>query len=117
MPAKTVEQIKAESHSLRGKITETLLQKDQSHFADEEFQLLKFHGTYQQDDRDQRASRKQQRLDKAWEFMVRSKLPGGGLSASQYLPHDPKAHELRNPTLLSTTRQQFHPPPILNADL
>ena len=117
MPAKTVEQIKAESHSLRGKITETLLQKDQSHFADEEFQLLKFHGTYQQDDRDQRASRKQQSLDKAWEFMVRSKLPGGGLTAAQYLAHDQIAGELGNGTLRITTRQGFQTHGILKGDL
>ena len=117
MPAKTVEQIKAESHSLRGKITETLQQKDQSHFADEEFQLLKFHGTYQQDDRDQRASRKQQSLDKAWAFMVRSKLPGGALTAAQYLAHDHIAGELGNGTLRITTRQGFQIHGVLKGDL
>ena len=117
MPAKTVEQIKAESHSLRGKITETLLQKDQSHFADEEFQLLKFHGTYQQDDRDQRTARKQQSLDKAWVFMVRSKLPGGALTAAQYLAHDRIAGELGNGTLRITTRQGFQIHGILKGDL
>jgi sulfite reductase (ferredoxin) len=117
MPAKTVEQIKAESHSLRGKITETLLQKDQSHFADEEFQLLKFHGTYQQDDRDQRTARKQQSLDKAWVFMVRSKLPGGALTAGQYLAHDRIAGELGNGTLRITTRQGFQIHGILKGDL
>ena len=107
MPAKNVEEIKAESHSLRGKIADTLQQNDQSHFADEEFQLLKFHGTYQQDDRDQRTSRKQQNLDKAWIFMVRSKLPGGALTAAQYLAHDRIAGELGNGTLRITTRQGF----------
>jgi len=117
MPAKTVEQIKAESHSLRGKINETLEQKDQSHFADEEFQLLKFHGTYQQDDRDQRASRKQQSLDKAWVFMVRSKLPGGALTAAQYLAHDDIAGELGNGTLRITTRQGFQTHGVLKGDL
>jgi sulfite reductase (ferredoxin) len=117
MPAKSVEQIKAESRSLRGKIAETLQQNDQSHFDDEEFQLLKFHGTYQQDDRDQRTSRKQQNLDKAWIFMVRSKLPGGALSAAQYLEHDRIAGELGNGTLRITTRQGFQTHGVLKGDL
>jgi sulfite reductase (ferredoxin) len=117
MPAKNVEEIKAESHSLRGKIADTLQQKDQSHFADEEFQLLKFHGTYQQDDRDQRVARKQQNLDKAWIFMVRSKLPGGALTAAQYLEHDRIAGELGNGTLRITTRQGFQIHGVLKGDL
>jgi sulfite reductase (ferredoxin) len=117
MPAKNVEEIKAQSHSLRGKITETLQQNEQSHFADEEFQLLKFHGTYQQDDRDQRSARKQQNLDKAWMFMVRSKLPGGALTAVQYLAHDRIAGELGNGTLRITTRQGFQTHGVLKGDL
>jgi sulfite reductase (ferredoxin) len=117
MPAKNVEEIKAESHSLRGKIAETLQQNEQSHFADEEFQLLKFHGTYQQDDRDQRSARKQQNLDKAWMFMVRSKLPGGALTAVQYLAHDRIAGELGNGTLRITTRQGFQTHGVLKGDL
>jgi sulfite reductase (ferredoxin) len=117
MPAKNVEEIKAESHSLRGKIADTLQHNDRSHFADEEFQLLKFHGTYQQDDRDQRTRRKQQNLDKAWIFMVRSKLPGGALTAAQYLAHDRIAGELGNGTLRITTRQGFQIHGILKGDL
>ena len=117
MPAKNVEEIKAESHSLRGEIADTLQQNDQSHFADEEFQLLKFHGTYQQDDRDERTRRKQQSLDKAWIFMVRSKLPGGALTAAQYLAHDRIAGELGNGTLRITTRQGFQIHGILKGDL
>ncbi|HTD14475.1 MAG TPA: hypothetical protein VK673_04815, partial [Chthoniobacterales bacterium] len=84
MSSKNVEEIKAESGSLRGTIQESL-GADSSHFSEDEYQLLKFHGTYQQDDRDQRAARKAQNQDKAWMFMVRSKLPGGDLTAAQYL--------------------------------
>jgi len=84
MASKNVEEIKAESHSLRGTIEKTLHQ-DISHFSEEEHQLLKFHGTYQQDDRDQRLARKQQNLDKTWMFMVRSKLPGGAVQRSNTL--------------------------------
>jgi sulfite reductase (ferredoxin) len=116
MSSKNVEEIKAESRSLRGAIEETLA-NDASHFSDDEYQLLKFHGTYQQDDRDQRATRKAQNQDKAWSFMVRSKLPGGALSAAQYLGHDRIAGELGNGTLRITTRQGFQTHGVLKGDL
>jgi sulfite reductase (ferredoxin) len=116
MPVKTVEEIKAESRSLRGKIAEGLHSAD-THFADDEFQLLKFHGTYQQDDRDQRIARKRENRDKAWIFMVRSKLPGGALSAAQYLEHDRIAGELGNGTLRITTRQGFQTHGVLKGNL
>src|SRR5262245_27225288 len=106
MAAKNVEQIKAESHALRGTINQAL-QGAVSHFSEEEANLLKFQVSYQQDDRDQRAKRKQENQDKAWIFMVRSKLPGGALSAQQYLQHDQIAGELGNGTLRITTRQGF----------
>ena len=116
MGSKSVEEIKAESHALRGDIQKTLF-ADASHFSEEEYQLLKFHGTYQQDDRDQRVSRKKQHLDKAWIFMVRSKMPGGALTAEQYLAHDRIAGELGNNTLRITTRQGFQLHGVLKGDL
>jgi sulfite reductase (ferredoxin) len=116
MAAKSVEEIKSESHALRGTIQETLL-GEASHFSDDEYQLLKFHGTYQQDDRDQRVPRKRQNLDKAWMFMVRSKLPGGALTAQQYLAHDRIAGDLGNGTLRITTRQGFQLHGVLKGDL
>jgi sulfite reductase (ferredoxin) len=116
MAAKSVEEIKSESHALRGTIQETLLGAG-SHFSDDEYQLLKFHGTYQQDDRDQRLPRKKQNLDKAWMFMVRSKLPGGALTAQQYLAHDRIAGDLGNGTLRITTRQGFQLHGVLKGDL
>ena len=116
MSSKNVEEIKAESRALRGTIHESLA-ADSSHFSEDEYQLLKFHGTYQQDDRDQRAARKAQNQDKAWMFMVRSKLPGGDLTAAQYLEHDKIAGELGNGTLRITTRQGFQTHGILKGDL
>ena len=116
MSSKNVEEIKAESRSLRGTIQESL-GADSNHFSEDEYQLLKFHGTYQQDDRDQRAARKAQEQDKAWSFMVRSKLPGGDLSAAQYLEHDRIAGELGNSTLRITTRQGFQTHGVLKGDL
>jgi sulfite reductase (ferredoxin) len=116
MASKTVEEIKSESHALRGTIRETLTGEG-SHFSDDEYQLLKFHGTYQQDDRDLRVPRKRQNLDKAWMFMVRSKLPGGALTAQQYLAHDRIAGDLGNGTLRITTRQGFQLHGVLKGDL
>src|SRR6516225_2199845 len=116
MAAKNVEEIKSDSSFLRGSIAATL-HSGSSHFSEEEYQLLKFHGTYQQDDRDQRAARKAQNQDKAWIFMVRSKLPGGDLTAAQYLEHDKIAGELGNGTLRITTRQGFQTHGVLKGDL
>ena len=105
-----VEEIKERSRQLRGTILSTLQNPEKDHFSEEDYQLLKFHGTYQQDDRDLRAERKKLGLDKAWMFMIRTKTPGGALTAEQYLTLDTIAKELANGTLRITTRQgiQFH---------
>ncbi len=105
----SVEEIKRDSRGLRGLIEETL-QSNASHFEEAELQLLKFHGTYQQDDRDRRAELRKQKLDKDWSFMTRTKMPGGLITAKQYLAHDDFADRLANGTLRLTTRQgiQFH---------
>ncbi|NJK90652.1 MAG: NADPH-dependent assimilatory sulfite reductase hemoprotein subunit [Blastochloris sp.] len=116
MSTKSVEEIKKESRHLRGQIVETL-KSDVSHFEEAEYQLLKYHGTYQQDDRDLRNERKKAGLDKAWSFMVRSKIPGGELSADQYLMHDKMADDLANHTLRITTRQGFQVHGILKGSL
>ena len=71
------------------------------------YQLLKFHGSYQQDDRDTRRERKKQGLDRAWQFMVRTKFPGGRLTAEQYLLADDLASTYCNNTIRITTRQDF----------
>ncbi len=104
-----VEEIKDQSRGLRGKIVPTLL-SDATHFAEEEYQLLKFHGSYQQDNRDSRRERRKQKLDKEWIFMVRTKMPAGTMSPGQYLAHDDMADHLGNATLRLTTRQgiQLH---------
>ncbi len=105
-----VEEIKENSCQLRGTIAYTLSDPNKDHFSEEDYQILKFHGTYQQDDRDLRTERKRQGLDKAWMFMIRTKTPGGALTAQQYLTLDTIADELANGTLRITTRQgiQFH---------
>src|SRR5256886_16674419 len=81
-----------------------------SHFEDEAAQLLKFHGVYQQDDRDARRQRSDAGLEPDYAFMVRCKIPGGVLTARQYLVLDELAGRYGNGTLRVTTRQdnQFH---------
>jgi len=109
MSNKSVEDIKAESRGLRGTIAEQLAAGG-THFDEETIQLIKFHGSYQQDDRDVRNQRRKEGLDKAWSFMVRSKIPGGDLSVDQYLAHDRMADELGNGSIRLTNRQgiQMH---------
>ncbi len=104
-----VEGIKDASRFLRGTLPEELA-SDADHFQSESMQLLKFHGSYQQEDRDARKSRSKAGLGKAYMFMIRLKLPGGKLTAEQYLAMDDIAGQYANGTLRLTTRQsiQFH---------
>src|SRR5713226_586240 len=104
-----VETIKEASHQLRGTIALELV-TDTDHFNDQDKQLLKFHGTYQQDDRDARKTRRKEGAGKDYIFMVRCKIPGGRLTAQQYLAVDDLAGAYGNGTLRFTTRQgiQLH---------
>jgi sulfite reductase (NADPH) hemoprotein beta-component len=72
--------------------------------------LIKFHGSYQQDDRDLREERRRQKLEPAYSFMIRTRLPGGVCSPQQWLALDEIARRYANGTLRLTTRQafQFH---------
>ena len=87
MSKASVEEIKFESNGLRGDIAESFADPALSHVEEAENVLLKFHGSYQQDDRDQRAALTKEKKEKAWSFMVRSKMPGGRISAQQWLIH------------------------------
>jgi sulfite reductase (ferredoxin) len=105
-----VEGIKTASRFLRGTLAEELA-SDSDHFTEESKQLVKFHGSYQQEDRDARKNRpKGGAAGKAYCFMIRLKLPGGKLTADQYLVMDDLADRYANGTLRFTTRQsiQFH---------
>src|SRR5437773_1284881 len=77
-----VEGIKEESRQLRGRIKEEL-SNEADHFSDQDKQLLKFHGTYQQEDRDARKLRRKEGIGKHHMFMVRCKIPGGRLTANR----------------------------------
>jgi len=111
-----VERIKIESDYLRGQLAEELEQGG-SHFGQENVQLLKFHGTYQQENRDARQVRKASGEEKEYSFMVRSRIPGGTLTAEQYLAEDTIAGQYANGTLRITTRQAFQLHGVLKGDL
>jgi sulfite reductase (ferredoxin) len=104
-----VEGIKLASRHLRGTLAEELAQPV-DHFSEESKQLLKFHGSYQQEDRDARKARSKDGVGKHYMMMIRCKIPGGKLTADQYLHLDALADQYANGTLRLTTRQsiQFH---------
>jgi len=104
------ETIKTNSRFLRGTLEEGLGDIATGAISDDDQQLIKFHGIYLQDDRDLRAERAKRKLDKAYSFMARLRVPGGVLTAAQYLGMDKLANERGNATLRLTTRQsiQFH---------
>jgi sulfite reductase (ferredoxin) len=104
-----VETVKAHSRHLRGPV-DTELQNDADHFSEDSGVILKFHGIYQQDDRDLRKSRKAQGLGPDYSFMIRVAIPGGVLTPEQYLELDALSDKLANATMRITTRQaiQYH---------
>jgi sulfite reductase (ferredoxin) len=88
-----------------------------SHFSEEAATVLKFHGSYQQDDRDVRRQLKKEGKEPAHQFMVRVRMVGGRLTAAQYLACDHLANTLGNGTLRITTRQEFQLYGVLKDDL
>ena len=103
------EQIKTDSDYLAGKIASEL-QNSNPYFEENEVQLLKFHGTYQQYNRDTATELKQKGLEKEFYFMIRTKIPAGLLTSKQYIEMDDLTNEFSDPSLRITTRQtiQFH---------
>ena len=104
------EAIKANSRFLRGTIADGLTRVETGSLSDDDQQLTKFHGIYLQDDRDLRAERGRKKMEKAFIFMARLRVPGGVLTPHQWLAAEKVARERGNGTLRLTTRQtiQFH---------
>jgi len=105
------EGIKESSDGLRGTIENELIDESTIKFSSDNEQVLKFHGIYQQDDRDKRKSLQKAGLEKDYSFMIRTKNPGGGnISPEQWVIMDEITNEWANPTLRITTREcfQFH---------
>jgi len=102
-----VERIKSESRQLRGTLTESLADPLTGAIAVDDTQLSKFHGIYQQDDRDLRSERMRAKLEPAYSFMIRARVPAGVCTPAQWLNMDRMATEYANGTIRLTTRQAF----------
>ncbi len=101
------EHLKAASNGLEGRLPQEMADLSTERISEDALQIIKFHGSYLQDDRDLRKERKKQGLDRAWSFMVRTKFAGGRLTAEQYLLADELATSHANNTIRITTRQDF----------
>jgi sulfite reductase (ferredoxin) len=115
-PETKVETAKRNGRHLRGSIAETLA-SGATHFEHDDIQLLKFHGTYQQDSRDQRRGRESAGEEKAYSFMVRVAIPAGAITGEQYLGLEQIANQHADGTLRVTTRQGFQFHGVLKGDL
>lgn len=112
-----VEQIKVDSRYLRGTIQQDL-ENDSDQFDKDNSQLLKFHGTYQQDDRDNRGkSAEGGKSAKAYSMMTRTRIPGGRMTAEQFIEHLDLCDTLGNATLKCTTRQALQLHGVLKSNL
>ncbi|MBN8921677.1 MAG: sulfite reductase subunit beta [Rhodanobacter sp. 68-29] len=112
-----LEHIKTASRFLRGSIAEGLADPVTGAIGDDDNKLLKFHGSYQQDDRDLRDERRKQKLEPAYAFMVRARLPGGVMTPAQWLAFDRIASDYASSGLRITTRQTFQWHGIVKNDL
>ncbi len=109
--------IKENSRLLRGGIAEGLGNVVTGAIEEDDTQLLKFHGSYMQDDRDIRAERGKKKLEKAFSFMIRLRIPGGVVSAKQWVALDDIASTYANHTLRITTRATFQYHGIIKSNL
>jgi sulfite reductase (NADPH) hemoprotein beta-component len=122
MPAKTnppsaVEIIKKASRGLRGSLVESLADPLTGAIRDSDTQLIKFHGSYMQDDRDLRAEREHAKLEPAYSFMIRTRTPGGVCSPKQWLALSQLARQYGTGSLRLTTRQAFQLHGVIKKDL
>lgn len=106
-PPSDVEEIKEKSDYLRGTLKEVMLDPISAGIPDDDNRLMKHHGSYLQDNRDLRNERQKQKLEPAYQFMLRVRLPGGIASSKQWLVMDELAHRYGNGTLKLTTRETF----------
>ncbi|MCY8116251.1 assimilatory sulfite reductase (NADPH) hemoprotein subunit [Bacillus spizizenii] len=102
-----VERIKKESDYLRGTLKEVMLDRISAGIPDDDNRLMKHHGSYLQDDRDLRNERQKQKLEPAYQFMLRVRMPGGVSTPEQWLVMDDLSQKYGNGTLKLTTRETF----------
>jgi sulfite reductase (NADPH) hemoprotein beta-component len=106
-PHSDVEDIKRRTNYLRGSLAESLVDRITASIPDDDNRLMKFHGSYMQDDRDLRNERQKQKLEPAYQFMVRVRAAGGVVTPEQWLALDDIAQKYANNTIRLTTRQSF----------
>jgi len=106
-PPSDVEDMKIKSRYLRGSLEETLAEPITGSVPDIDNRLMKFHGSYMQDNRDLRQERERSKLEPAYQFMVRVRAPGGVVTAEQWLVLDQLAQKFAGNTIRLTTRQSF----------
>ncbi len=106
-PPSDVEDIKRKSDYLRGTLAEVMQDRISAGIPDDDNRLMKHHGSYLQDDRDLRNERQKQKLEPAYQFMLRIRMPGGVAQPAQWLVMDELAQKYGNGTLKLTTRQTF----------
>ena len=105
-----IEKIKTSSDGLRGTLEKSLLDDVTGAIREDDQALIKFHGMYQQDDRDRREERAEKKLEWLYSFMIRLRLPGGLMSADQWVGLNHIAGEYSTGVIKITTRQtvQLH---------
>src|SRR5690348_4354419 len=111
------EHIKEASQYLRGTLPEGLREEITGAIIEDDQQLVKFHGMYLQDDRDLRAERGKKKMEKAFAFMIRLRIPGGVCTTEQFLRVQKVAQDYGNHTMRLTTRQTFQLHGIIKSNL
>ncbi|MCC7250329.1 NADPH-dependent assimilatory sulfite reductase hemoprotein subunit [Hyphomicrobium sp.] len=109
--------LKEESRYLRGTIADGLSHVETGAISEDDTQLIKFHGSYMQDNRDVRGERAKKKLEKAYSFMIRLRLPGGLVTPDQWLKLDDIAGTYANGTLRLTTRATFQYHGVIKSNL
>ena len=101
------EGLKTQSRYLRGTLSEGLDREITGEITEDDQQLVKFHGMYLQDERDLRHERAKKKMEHAFSFMIRVRIPGGVATPKQWLAMDQIARDYGNGTMRLTTRETF----------
>lgn len=112
-----VEKIKTTSDGLRGTLKDSLLDEITGAVREQDHALIKFHGMYEQDDRDLRDERAAQKLDRLWSFMIRLRIPGGLITPAQWIAAHHIAGRYSTGVIKITTRQTIQLHGILKRDV
>ncbi len=109
-PLSGIERIKTASDGLRGSINESLKDEITGAIREDDKALIKFHGMYEQDDRDRREERAEKKLDRLYTFMIRLRLPGGFITPEKWIAAHHVAGQHATGVIKITTRQtiQLH---------